>query len=161
MITLNIVSSGGAKEAECLVGPASPAWERPITSHLEVDPFGLYLTLGQEEVVDLNYVTKAYQCLRLRCSLNLHTVDSVCYDVFRLVFVSCRAYCSIYDYKNRIFAAACIKSNYFHLDEAKLSCQVILRGTIMSLLLSLANRKQNKTNYNLLITLNAVNFTPN
>lgn len=68
MITLNIVSSG-AKEADCLVDPASPAWERPVTSHLDVDPFGLYLTLGQEEVVDLSYVTKADQCLRLRCPL--------------------------------------------------------------------------------------------
>lgn len=32
------------------------------------------LTVGQKEVADLNYVTKAYQCSRLRCPLNLYTI---------------------------------------------------------------------------------------
>lgn len=31
------------------------------------------LTVGQGEVANLNYVTKAYQCMGRRCPLYLHT----------------------------------------------------------------------------------------
>lgn len=76
--------------------------------------------------------------------------DTICYSAFELAFAlllhgeSCNERCILLTLllQNIIYAAACITSNYMHLDEAKLPFQVILGGVIMSLLLSLANRKQ-------------------
>lgn len=97
MITLNIVSSGGSEEADCLVGPASIVeLERGASNRVTRGgrPFRLYeglcvLTVGQEEVADLNYVTRAYHCLRLRCPLNLFTIDTVRHGVFKGQLLPC------------------------------------------------------------------------
>lgn len=67
MITLDIVSSGGTEEAVCLVGLKSIVYlerERPVSSYLDDEHLRymtlLALTIGQEDVADLFYVTKAY-----------------------------------------------------------------------------------------------------
>lgn len=67
MITLNM-SSGGAEEADCLVGASVHCVASVQSCHIQwldicaLDDALHLLTVGQEEVANLSYVTKAYGC---------------------------------------------------------------------------------------------------
>lgn len=101
------------------------------------------LTVGQEEVADLNYVTKTYQLPRGRCPLNLYTIDM-------LWCVLVRPATSIMHY-DHIVTACIINTGAKYSERFSMNFYICL---------ILANRKP-QTHYNIFIRLIAVNFTPN
>ena len=116
LITLNIVSSGGAEEADCLVGAACYCVAgggaslhvtftgRPIRE--EYVPH--VLAVGREEVADLKSVTKAYQCIWQRCPLNLQ----ICCGVYDWAAASCCIVNTLY------LSCIHIINNVLHLNAA-------------------------------------------